>query len=635
MKRYWKGSDLQIEINITDKKGNTIPFANLDELTIYLKTTGEEYVKVSKGRGIESDVDGNIYIRLNEHSLDYLPDGLLRYDARWKISVEGWDNGYDTVQSCETDIFVKTPDNYIPKANVQEKAVTYTANGDYVLTPDGSYEGMSKADIKVELPMESKSVTYTANGDYSVVPSEGYEGIQDVAIHIEIDTSEAENDGVMKFLRKQVTGKVELPIESMDTPYCLYRQTGITEVVVPEGATSIPDNFFRMCTSLGKISYPITVIQFGRDIYGNIDYDKIMSFPIPQYLNRTDAGNIYYRDGEIFNVPKYINQFTIISYNNGIAKRLNFKGNLGRFYFQSFRAEEMDFRYNVQVPRFDYTSIYTGMTKVIVPESLYNTWITTSPWSDYTSITESVPDTDYFIPYETKSGNDIGLTTGVKEDRYAVISYSDKKIHLRGTPWQLADIVNSSDVTYVDFAAANMEVPAFSGLFRGASSLTGCTLPPNKPFSCREMFRYCSSLTTVPEMDTSNVSDMYYMFYGCNSLTTIPEMDTSNVTTMENMFTGCSSLITIPEMNTSRVSNMTGIFQSCYSLTNIGGFVGLKVNLDLSYSSKLDHDSLMNVINKAADVTASPKTLTLGATNLAKLIDAEKGIATSKGWTLA
>lgn len=634
-KRYWKGSDLKIAVELTDKKGNPIPFANVDELTIYLKTTGEEYVKVSKGSGIEADADGNIYVRLNEHSLDNLPDGLLRYHAKLKISAEGWGNGYDTVQSCETDIFVKTPDNYVPKANVQEKAVTYTANGDYVLTPDGSYEGMSRADIKVELPLESKSVTYTANGDYTLEPSEGYEGIQDVSIHIEIDTSEAENDGVMKFLRKQVTGKVELPIESMDTPYCLYGQTGITEVVVPEGATSIFDSFFRGCTSLEKITYPDTIISFGSNIYSNIDIEKIMSFPRPPYLNNAGNSNIYYRDGEIFNVPKYINQFTLISYNNGIAKRLNFKGNLGRFYFQSFRAEEMDFRYNVQVPRFDYTSIYTGMTKVIVPESLYDTWITTSPWSNYAAITESVPDTDYFIPYETKSGNDIGLTTGVKEDRYAVISYSDKKIHLRGTPWQLADIVKSNGITYVDFASSNLEVPAFSGLFRGCSSLTGCTVPTNKPLSCREMFRDCSSLTTVPEMDTSKVSDMYYMFYGCNSLTTIPEMDTSNVTTMENMFTGCSSLITIPEMNTSRVSNMTGIFQSCYSLTNIGGFVGLKVNLDLSYSSKLTHDSLMNVINKAADVTASPKTLTLGATNLAKLTDAEKGIATSKGWTLA
>lgn len=636
MKRYWKGSDLQIEINITDKKGNTIPFANVDELVIYLKTTGEEYVKVSKGSGIEADAEGNIYVRLNEHSLDYLPDGLLRYDARWKISAEGWDNGYDTVQSCETDIFVKTPDNYVPKANVQEKAVTYTANGDYVLTPDGSYEGMSRVDIKVELPLESKAVTYTANGDYTLEPSEGYEGIQDVSIHIEIDTSEAENDGVMKFLRKQVTGKVELPIEAMNTQNCLYGQTGITEVVVPEGTTSIPDNFFQYCTSLEKITYPYSIISFGRDIYANISYDKIMSFPLPPYLYSSVGSNIYYRDGEIFNIPKYINRLEDIkSYNNGIAQRLNFQGNLYEFYFNSFRAEEMDFRYNIQVPRFSYTSIYTGMTKVIVPESLYDTWITTSPWSNYSDIIESVPDTDYFIPYETKSGNDISLTTGVKENRYAVISYSNKKIHLRGTPWQMADIIKSSDVTYVDFASSDMEVPAFSGMFRGASSLTGFTLPPNKPFSCREMFNGCTSLTSVPNMDTSYVNDMYYMFYGCSSLTTIPEIATSNVNTMERMFEGCSSLTSIPEMMASNVTNATDMLHRCTNLTDLGGFVGLKCTLNLSYCPKLTHDSLMAVIDKAADVTASPATLILGANNIAKLTDAEKAIATSKGWTLA
>lgn len=634
-KRYWKGSDLKIAVELTDKKGNPIPFANVDELVIYLKTTGEAYVKVSKGSGIEADAEGNIYVRLNEHSLDILPDGLLRYDARWKISVEGWDNGYDTVQSCETDIFVKTPDNYVPKANVQEKAVTYTANGDYVLTPDGSYEGMSRADIKVELPLESKAVTYTTNGDYTLEPSEGYEGIQDVSIHIEIDTSEAENDGVMKFLRKQVTGKVELPIESMGTPYLLFKQTGLTEVVVPEGATAIPDNFFQYCTSLGKITYPDSITSFGRDIYANISYDKIRSFPLPPYLSSSKGSNIYYRDGEIFNIPKYFNRLEDIkSYNNGIAKRLNFQGNLYEFYFNSFRAEEMDFRYNVQVPRFSYTSIYTGMTKVIVPESLYDTWITTSPWSDYSGITESVPDTDYFIPYQTKSGNDISLNTGVEDNRYAVISYSDKKVQLRGTPWQLADIVNSSDITFVDFGALNIEVPSFAGLFRGASSLTGLTLPPNKPLSCREMFNRCASLTSAPEMDTSYTTDMYWMFYGCSSLTTIPGMVTSNVNTMERMFEGCSSLTSIPEMMASNVTNATDMLHGCASLTDIGGFKGLKCTLNLSYCPKLTHDSLMNVINKAADVTASPATLMLGSTHLSKLTDAEKGIATSKGWTL-
>ena len=149
------------------------------------------------------------------------------------------------------------------------------------------------------------------------------------------------------------------------------------------------------------------------------------------------------------------------------------------------------------------------------------------------------------------------------------------------------------------------------------------------------IFYYCQSLTTVPKMNTSQVTNVYYMFYDCRTLTSIPILDISNVTDMYNMFYGCSSLTTIPEMNTSNVIGTYDAFGGCTSLTDLGGFIGLKCNLDLSASSLITHDSLVNVINKAADVTASPATLTLGSTNLAKLTDEEKGIATAKGWTLA
>lgn len=148
------------------------------------------------------------------------------------------------------------------------------------------------------------------------------------------------------------------------------------------------------------------------------------------------------------------------------------------------------------------------------------------------------------------------------------------------------------------------------------------------------MFQYCSNLTTIPEMDTSKVTTMDSMFRNCSSLINIPPMNTSNVTIMKYMFQNCSNLTTVPEMDTSKVTTMDGMFRNCSSLTDLGGFIGLKCILDLSESPLITHNSLMNVINKAADVTASPKNLILGSTNLAKLSDEEKAIATNKGWFL-
>jgi len=56
------------------------------------------------------------------------------------------------------------------------------------------------------------------------------------------------------------------------------------------------------------------------------------------------------------------------------------------------------------------------------------------------------------------------------------------------------------------------------------------------------MFNGCSNLKTVPELDTSNVTNMGYMFYNCSSLESVPELDTSNVTDMSYMFSSCSNL---------------------------------------------------------------------------------------------
>ena len=179
------------------------------------------------------------------------------------------------------------------------------------------------------------------------------------------------------------------------------------------------------------------------------------------------------------------------------------------------------------------------------------------------------------------------------------------------------------------------DVTDMGKMFYNCTSLT--LVPPmntSQVTNMTNMFDSCSNLITVSPMDTSNVTTMAAMFSWCQSLATIPEMNTSNVTNMVSMFNWCTSLTSVPEMDTSNVTDMTFMFDVCYLLTDLGGFIGLKVDINLS-RCPLTHDSIVNVINKAADVTAAPATMTLGADNLAKLSDEEKGIATAKGWTLA
>lgn len=86
--------------------------------------------------------------------------------------------------------------------------------------------------------------------------------------------------------------------------------------------------------------------------------------------------------------------------------------------------------------------------------------------------------------------------------------------------------------------------------------------------SARNMFRDCRTLTHVPGMDTSNVTDMRSMFNGCRTLTHVPDMDTSNVTDMGYMFQNCSALTHVPDMDTSNVTNMGYMFRNCSSLTD-------------------------------------------------------------------
>lgn len=211
---------------------------------------------------------------------------------------------------------------------------------------------------------------------------------------------------------------------------------------------------------------------------------------------------------------------------------------------------------------------------------------------------------------------------------------------------ELVDFEGVTDMSEMFFFCSNLQtipqldtsqVTDMSDMFNHCESLQSISkIDTSMVINMNSMFYWCKQLPTIPQLDTSMVTDMGYMFAGCKQLLTIPQLDTSMVTDIKSMFYQCSNLQAIPQLDFSQVQewNVSSLFYQCTSLTDLGGFVGVKCNLDLS-PCPLTHDSIMNVINKAADVTSSPKTITLGSTNLAKLSDEEKAVATAKGWTLA
>lgn len=139
-------------------------------------------------------------------------------------------------------------------------------------------------------------------------------------------------------------------------------------------------------------------------------------------------------------------------------------------------------------------------------------------------------------------------------------------------------------------------------------------------------------------VDFSKVTSINDGFYG-SSFESFGVLNFSKVSTMNFCFMSSKTkIIEKIKLPTDKKITFNKAFDNASNLEEIR-FEGLIDNngLDFQWSTKLSHDSLMSIINALKDYSGSGTayTVTLGTTNLAKLTDAEKLIATQKGWTLA
>ena len=185
-----------------------------------------------------------------------------------------------------------------------------------------------------------------------------------------------------------------------------------------------------------------------------------------------------------------------------------------------------------------------------------------------------------------------------------------------------------------------------------------------------ELLPYRASID-LSTWDTASATNMCNLFYNCSgieSLIGLENWKTNNVELMENTFNSCTRIAAL-DLSNWDVSNVTAfssmfrraiylerlnlsgwnmskatfyninMFYGCTSLTNLNmdGAILPKSNLkEFGLDScPLTVESLVSVLNALPQLDEGTSyTCTIGSTNLNKLSDEQKAIATSKGWVL-
>lgn len=147
--------------------------------------------------------------------------------------------------------------------------------------------------------------------------------------------------------------------------------------------------------------------------------------------------------------------------------------------------------------------------------------------------------------------------------------------------------------------------------------------------------------TYNPLYDIICVGNVGTMYGNASITNTKVTIDWTNASNTGYAFSGCTKIVTIPLIIFGR-SNI--YYSHTFSdLTNLENFTAGGVissnGFNMSASKKLTVPSLLSILytleDKSTDTSGTSWVCTLGTENLAKLTDAEKAIATQKGWSLA
>ena len=181
------------------------------------------------------------------------------------------------------------------------------------------------------------------------------------------------------------------------------------------------------------------------------------------------------------------------------------------------------------------------------------------------------------------------------------------------------------DLSNWDFSNLTIRNQQFGWMFYQANCET-IILPNIKKYNNLDKcsFHYIPNLKYIyaNELVNRNVFDIDGLFSGDSNLISVDmtDWDFSNITKALSMFYNCSSLATLINEHEHEPDVMA--------------FKGMKISIDLHYSTKLNYESVYALFRGVSTVTTT-QTITLPKVMEGKLDATKVKIVTDKGWTVA
>lgn len=238
-----------------------------------------------------------------------------------------------------------------------------------------------------------------------------------------------------------------------------------------------------------------------------------------------------------------------------------------------------------------------------------------------------------------KNGNKIVKNETLDEFTKRFYQNCDVGLYLSDTITEDTSLLRANDVLFVPYAdkVTNLDSLCENATIKSKydDRLHSLVLPDIANIvSGESMFSQikCASV----RLNNLTLNRMVHMFSFSKGLVSVEVADGKEVKFNGNAwwcFAKSKSLVEIGKIDMNGVDNTTSMFFDCISLKHIH-CTNWRISFDISDSTAFEQSDLVEIISNLKSVS-TPKTLTMGSTNLAKLTQEQILVATGKGWTLA